>query len=1022
MKTFRLLVFLFCLVAASVKAAPIVQSPWTTTGVPLTARTGLQAASITNAFFYNTLSSGAFGTARFRFLQNDANTFTLFDGTTVQDILTWSAIAEGLIVSGDLTAGAIVANTSITLGGVTRTDWPGGGGDTYNLAVSTNYGNTVPDIASLITNAPGKSPIYVRGYYSTNTWGNGWFEWRPTSFATNLGTIFTNTLYGGQWIRHRPEGTNYWKLEWFPITPMNTDDPTTRRPSDREFTNMVALAGNHSIMVLPPWGIFFTNDMVFTNWSSRKLMGAGNAFGAKNVYPERSSWIAYQGPGGTNSVQLRLWNAYDCEISGISFEMSTPVPTGIGYYPTNSAQLALDLDQFPGGGQISTGNRILNNTFRSRSTNVFAGRLTVSRTSSVNCENFLIEGNYFVGGGNADFVATGNSGYAILIGSSPNSRAHIIRNTTWSSTQYGLICSNGGFTFSGGLGDSASINFKLSAWTAPLAIEDFFAESSRQAFWIGTGAGGGGGKSIPVHINNYHDSHAQSIDGLALIELHGSAQIDLQNSAFYNEAFPNQQVFTNDPGFSATLYSRGVQYGINYSKDSPILGLTNFASVDFVSENDVNSGIPFSMRANWTYEIIDTSGPVKTNRELFRVNGAALQFSRTNSRVQIGNVPGAIALANLAVAANSASVAVDIGDTEIVSRLKLNGDGAGGTLLAINATNGRSSGLLLREETGADLMRLESGFGANQFRFGGAPFRFMSSASGGSSGQVAMQISENTAITLSPTNEAGAGVTIVASNVVIAATNLDVQTPSLTATGVVHAYIGYEGRTNTTANVPPAPRFPGDYFLGNTNGVAFILLSGLQATWQNHFVLGAASGGGYSGWETNDALANSFKSTNVLIAVGGIHATQANNTLNPIVGATDGGNAAAGIWGEYQSSAIASGGAVSLTDATAANITSISLTAGDWDVEGNVNIAGATATYSQGVAGISATSATLPTDGTEVYSGAQFTLLSVTDGVALPRKRINVTVTTTVYLVGRASFSAGTMTGYGSITARRAPR
>jgi Pectate lyase superfamily protein len=132
-----------------------------------------------------------------------------------------------------------------------------------------------------------------------------------------------------------------------------------------------------------------------------------------------------------------------------------------------------------------------------------------------------------------------------------------------------------------------------------------------------------------------------------------------------------------------------------------------------------------------------------------------------------------------------------------------------------------------------------------------------------------------------------------------------------------------------------------------------------------------------------------------------------------------GGNATAGSIGEYVSSAIASGSAVSLTTATAANVTSISLTAGDWDVDGNVNIAGSTATYTQGVGGISTTSATLPTDGTEVNSGAQFTALSVTDGLTLPRKRVSISSTTTVYLVGKATFSAGTMTAYGSISARR---
>ena len=142
-------------------------------------------------------------------------------------------------------------------------------------------------------------------------------------------------------------------------------------------------------------------------------------------------------------------------------------------------------------------------------------------------------------------------------------------------------------------------------------------------------------------------------------------------------------------------------------------------------------------------------------------------------------------------------------------------------------------------------------------------------------------------------------------------------------------------------------------------------------------------------------------------------------TIPVLAGTTSNDNAPSGTYGEFVSSYVAVGSPVALTTATEANVTSISLTAGDWDVEGNVNIAGATATYTQGQAAISTTTATLSTDGSEVYSGAGFTLLSVTDGITLPRKRISIAATTTVYLVAKATFSAGTMGSYGGITARR---
>lgn len=180
---------------------------------------------------------------------------------------------------------------------------------------------------------------------------------------------------------------------------------------------------------------------------------------------------------------------------------------------------------------------------------------------------------------------------------------------------------------------------------------------------------------------------------------------------------------------------------------------------------------------------------------------------------------------------------------------------------------------------------------------------------------------------------------------------------------------------------------------------------------------GSGSGGGYSGFETNTALANSFLSTNRIVFQEGFDATNA-NTISPFLGTVAADNAPAGTYGEYVESVIASGSAVSLTDATAANITSISLTAGDWDVEGNVNLLGTGATFTAGASGINTTTATLPTTGKANFVDGDLTG-NFTEGMSLSRVRVNVSSTTTVYLVGRATFSAGTVTGYGAITARR---
>lgn len=168
---------------------------------------------------------------------------------------------------------------------------------------------------------------------------------------------------------------------------------------------------------------------------------------------------------------------------------------------------------------------------------------------------------------------------------------------------------------------------------------------------------------------------------------------------------------------------------------------------------------------------------------------------------------------------------------------------------------------------------------------------------------------------------------------------------------------------------------------------------------------------------TDYTVANITGSNGVAVTNGA--GTIALAATSSIPGTTTNDNATAGNVGEYVESKVASGSAVSLTTATSTNITSISLTAGDWDVTGNINYIGASATITGKISGISSTSATLPTDGTEVYSGVNVTLLNNTDGTTLATKRISISGTTTVYLVGQTTFSAGTVTAFGYISARR---
>lgn len=136
-----------------------------------------------------------------------------------------------------------------------------------------------------------------------------------------------------------------------------------------------------------------------------------------------------------------------------------------------------------------------------------------------------------------------------------------------------------------------------------------------------------------------------------------------------------------------------------------------------------------------------------------------------------------------------------------------------------------------------------------------------------------------------------------------------------------------------------------------------------------------------------------------------------------IVGTTTNNNANAGSIGEYVSS---TAGPTSITNATITNLTSISLTAGDWDVIGNVDYAvQAGDTMTGANTGISTTSATNPAVPLFARSGA----ISQGSGndytQVAPMQRLSLSATTTVYLVVTVFHSGGVTNATGIIRARR---
>jgi hypothetical protein len=154
-----------------------------------------------------------------------------------------------------------------------------------------------------------------------------------------------------------------------------------------------------------------------------------------------------------------------------------------------------------------------------------------------------------------------------------------------------------------------------------------------------------------------------------------------------------------------------------------------------------------------------------------------------------------------------------------------------------------------------------------------------------------------------------------------------------------------------------------------------------------------------------------------------------------ITGTPTNDNAPAGFLGEYIFSTIPSGSAVALTTATPANITSIALTSGDWDIDCQVEFSpGATTSVTQSNASMSLTSATLSTQPGGTVGIATLgpePILTFNQAASVPAANYAIAPTTTrvtvaqsnstatVYLVAQATFTVSTMSAFGTLRARR---
>ena len=194
----------------------------------------------------------------------------------------------------------------------------------------------------------------------------------------------------------------------------------------------------------------------------------------------------------------------------------------------------------------------------------------------------------------------------------------------------------------------------------------------------------------------------------------------------------------------------------------------------------------------------------------------------------------------------------------------------------------------------------------------------------------------------------------------------------------------------------------------------------------------------YVGRATTDTLTNKTLDTagtgNVLKINGtqltsntgttAVNVLQQGPTINQanLVGTTTNDNAAAGSVGEYVESVIVTGSAVSLVTGTAKNVTTILLTAGDWDVDTSAyfNSTGTTV-----VTGITL-SINPTTDNTLDLTAGRWGQLLInnpagppTINTSVPPYRLSLSGTTTIRMVVQGTFSASTLAAWGIIRARR---
>lgn len=140
-------------------------------------------------------------------------------------------------------------------------------------------------------------------------------------------------------------------------------------------------------------------------------------------------------------------------------------------------------------------------------------------------------------------------------------------------------------------------------------------------------------------------------------------------------------------------------------------------------------------------------------------------------------------------------------------------------------------------------------------------------------------------------------------------------------------------------------------------------------------------------------------------------------------GIGDGSTAVAGEVGEVISSAMGAASSTSPTISTAINITSITLTAGDWDISALASAQNSIGANAAIVFAINTVSASLPTDnGISTSSMVTSGFASLPETVTVPPFQVSISTPTQYYLVAEYTAGGGVPSVWGSIRARRMMR